>query len=245
MATDRQIVANRNNAKNSTGPRTEHGKRRSRRNAIRHGLTAETVIDVLEDPADYEALEAAINADYRPRTAFELELVARLVSLLWRLRRAVAIESGLMNIQAESLRKRNARNAPNSEHLDKNKLSVFYRLIPPLASEGQIGLDQQSGDSNGKSESVQAEHFAKPKIVRSDIARSFLRLANLDSAAFDRLGRYEMSLWRQTVQIILLLNSINRDANDRYADCNDKSLYLRNAPRKRRRILWPPFVPFA
>lgn len=82
MATDKQISANRQNAENSTGPRTEHGKRRSRRNAIRHGLTAETVIDFLEDPVDYKALEEAINGDYRPRTNFELELVARLVSLL-------------------------------------------------------------------------------------------------------------------------------------------------------------------
>jgi hypothetical protein len=245
MATDKQIAANRQNAKHSTGPRTEHGKRRSRRNAIRHGLTTETVIDVLEDPADYKALEAAINADYRPGTNFELELVARLVSLLWRLRRAVAIESGLLSIQAETLRKRNARNTPNSEKPDKNKLSIFYRLIPPLAPEGQIGFDQQTRESNRNIESVPEKHFAEPKAAGSDIARSFLRLANLDSGAFERLGRYEMSLWRQTVQTILLLNSIHNSAKDGYADCDDKRLYLRNAPKKRRRILWPPIVPFA
>ena len=56
MATDKQIAANRLNAKNSTGPRTDAGKRRSRRNAIRHGLTAETIIGVLEDPAAYKAV---------------------------------------------------------------------------------------------------------------------------------------------------------------------------------------------
>ena len=106
MATEKQIAANRLNAKNSTGPRTEHGKRRSRRNAIRHGLTAETTIGVLEDPAAYKALQRAIYSDYRPRTNFELELVARLVSLLWRLRRAVAIESGLLNIHAEIIGER-------------------------------------------------------------------------------------------------------------------------------------------
>jgi uncharacterized membrane protein len=64
----------------------------------RNVLHSATVIDVLEDPAAYKALERAINADYRPRTNFELELVGRLVSLLWRLRRAVAIESGLLSI---------------------------------------------------------------------------------------------------------------------------------------------------
>jgi hypothetical protein len=55
MASFSQIEANRRNALRSTGPKTEAGKRRSRRNAIRHGLTAETVIEVLEDPEDYKA----------------------------------------------------------------------------------------------------------------------------------------------------------------------------------------------
>lgn len=38
MVSDKQIAANRRNAKKSTGPTTESGKRRSRRNAVRHGL---------------------------------------------------------------------------------------------------------------------------------------------------------------------------------------------------------------
>jgi hypothetical protein len=41
----RQIEANRRNARLSTGPVTEDGKRTSRQNALRHGLMAETVID--------------------------------------------------------------------------------------------------------------------------------------------------------------------------------------------------------
>ena len=40
MATDRQIAANRRNARKSTGPRSATGKQRSRRNAYRHGLSA-------------------------------------------------------------------------------------------------------------------------------------------------------------------------------------------------------------
>jgi hypothetical protein len=38
MASERQIAANRNNAKKSTGPRSEAGRLRSRGNALRHGL---------------------------------------------------------------------------------------------------------------------------------------------------------------------------------------------------------------
>ena len=44
MTSSKQIQANRANAKKSTGPKTEAGKARSRRNAWKHGLTAETLI---------------------------------------------------------------------------------------------------------------------------------------------------------------------------------------------------------
>jgi hypothetical protein len=69
----RQIQANRRNALRSTGPITEGGKRRSRQNAVRHGLSAETVVEIVEDVDDYRGFEAAIIADYDARTAVERE----------------------------------------------------------------------------------------------------------------------------------------------------------------------------
>src|SRR5947199_7863641 len=103
MSSFRQIEANRRNARLSTGPVTEEGKMRSRQNALRHGLTAETVITALEDAEDYAAFEMAVTADYDAQTAVERELVLRLASLLWRLRRASTIETGLFEIQADQL----------------------------------------------------------------------------------------------------------------------------------------------
>src|SRR5205814_2620450 len=103
MTTYKQIEANRRNARRSTGPTTAEGKLRSRQNAVRHGLTAETVIGALEDAQDYRAFEAAVIADYDAQSAVERELVLRLASLLWRIRRATAIETGLFDIQARHL----------------------------------------------------------------------------------------------------------------------------------------------
>jgi hypothetical protein len=64
MSPLKQIEANRLNALKSTGPKTSQGKERSRCNALRHGLTAETVIVGFNDPDDYEAFEATVIADY-------------------------------------------------------------------------------------------------------------------------------------------------------------------------------------
>ena len=44
---DRKIASNRKNAQKSTGPRSEAGRERSRRNALRHGLA----IAVASNPA--------------------------------------------------------------------------------------------------------------------------------------------------------------------------------------------------
>ena len=103
MTSIKQIAANRRNSLKSTGPKTEAGKQASRCNAVRHGLTAETVIGALEDAEDYRGFEGAITADYDAQSAVERELVLRLTSLLWRLRRATTIETGLFEIQADHL----------------------------------------------------------------------------------------------------------------------------------------------
>jgi hypothetical protein len=71
MTSSRQVAANRRNASKSTGPKTEQGKQRSRSNALRHGLTAETVIDTLEDAQDYKAFEEAVAADFDAGSAVE------------------------------------------------------------------------------------------------------------------------------------------------------------------------------
>jgi hypothetical protein len=59
MTSSRQIEANRRNASKSTGPTTEQGTQRSCCNAVRHGLTAETVIGALEDAKDYRAFRGS------------------------------------------------------------------------------------------------------------------------------------------------------------------------------------------
>jgi hypothetical protein len=110
MTSFRQIEANQRNARKSTGPITQ--EQRSRCNAVRHGLTAETVIGALEDAEDYKAFEAAVIADYDAQSAVERELVLRLASLLWRLRRATTMETGLFEVQASHLKEfRQAREA--------------------------------------------------------------------------------------------------------------------------------------
>jgi hypothetical protein len=238
MATEKQIAANRQNAKYSTGPRTEYGKRRSRQNAIRHGLTAETVVDVCEDQTAYKALQKAIHADYCPRSNFELQLIGRLVSLLWRLRRATAIESGILAIQANAHRK---RKSARDKAIDREALEPFYQLIPTLAPRVNIEFGAQNNEKKKSVENTQ-ELRSNRDANRFNIAQSFICLSRLNGNVIERLGRYEARLWRQTLQTILLLNSISANSND-YSDSVPPSPSLRRSMKRYRRIYWPPFCP--
>ena len=78
-------------------------KRRSRRRAWRDGLADQTVVQGLEDVRSYRAFERTLVGSVDPRSVIELALVHRLASLLWRLRRACAIETGLFEMQGELL----------------------------------------------------------------------------------------------------------------------------------------------
>jgi hypothetical protein len=43
-----------------------------------------------------------------------------------------------------------------------------------------------------------------------ELAYCFLRLANLDNGALERLGRYEVALWRQIGQTLFALQALRR-----------------------------------
>jgi hypothetical protein len=193
MTSLKQIEANRRNALKSTGPKTEAGKEQSRRNAVRHGLTAETVVDVLEDPEDYKAFETAVASDFDVQTAVERELVLRLASLLWRLRRATAIDTGLLQIPGDIDESSDPENAIRANETSRTDVVQFRNFANELH-------DQEE------------ESASQPELaVCSVISKRFMRL---DPGAVERLGRYETALWRQVYQVIFVLDHLRRQNLD-------------------------------
>ena len=211
MTSFQQFEANRRNALRSTGPKTDDGKRRSRVNAVRHGLTAETVVGSLEDAEDYKAFEAAIISDYCAETAVARELVLRLASLLWRLRRATAIETDLIEIQAEALRERRLRGSPNRTQAPN---AAAFRAFESTLASGNIKHEvnwEQSDCCEKMTEQQQADRRPSDYDNRiRQLSYCFLRLANFDSGVFERLNRYEAALWRQTVQTLFALHPVRQ-----------------------------------
>ena len=91
--TEARLEANRRNAQLSTGPRTDHGKNRSKLNAFRHGLTAQIVVMPEEDLKRYQTFCQDFFTDWMPANTTETQLVQTLIDTQWRLNRARANEN--------------------------------------------------------------------------------------------------------------------------------------------------------
>lgn len=101
----KQIKANRQNAKKSTGPKTEEGKKVSSQNGTTHGLNAVNIIinspHLKENQKEYEILVAALMDELQPRSQLQTHQVYKIANCHWRYRRLINAETALINRQTD------------------------------------------------------------------------------------------------------------------------------------------------
>ena len=110
-----RAAVNKANAQKSTGPRTAAGKQRSSLNALRHGLTGQTVVLPTEDHSAYQRHSHAFLDEYRPKGATEIQLVQSLLDTSWQLNRASAVETNLFSLGITEMEDRVHANHPEAE----------------------------------------------------------------------------------------------------------------------------------
>lgn len=149
----KQLTANKQNAKKSTGPKTSEGKQIASRNATKFGLHAKDIIInstyLKENRDEYEFLLESLYRDLNPATETEEYLVIRIAQCLWRSRRAYIAETAVINNQINDL----------EEHTGYTRLSRMLEQIPELPPDPNIHDQMQ----DRRVEIVQA---------RSDIVRA-------------------------------------------------------------------------
>ena len=113
MPTKAQINANRNNARKSTGPRTEEGKSRASKNALKHGLLARDTVMPGEDPAEFDSQLSALEADIQPANSLEFELVRQIADAQWCMRRLTRLETGFLAAAVDDQRRHLEKRRPD------------------------------------------------------------------------------------------------------------------------------------
>jgi hypothetical protein len=76
----------------ATGPKTPKGKATSAKNATKHGLLSRDLLLRDERASHLRSLSERLAEELRPVGELELLLVERVVSCVWRLRRALRVE---------------------------------------------------------------------------------------------------------------------------------------------------------
>jgi hypothetical protein len=192
---------------NFPGVDPQSSRRRSRRRAWRDGLADQTVITPLEHVRSYRAFERALVGSIDPRSVIELALAHRLASLLWRLRRVNAIETGLFELQADFLlaHQHDLSGGPGQP----GSLRTFTQTNGHKTAPGSNGRHYPPGGDQ-KPLSTSMRPRGAPWLKSRAIAQCFLRLSNVDPTLLDRAGSYEARLWRQAAQTIWTLEEMRR-----------------------------------
>ena len=89
------------NGAKSKGPKTPEGKQRSRLNAIRHGLAAQTVCLSSETRPHFELMVEAYTERFQPADDVEEDLVEQMVVAKWRQRRCWAMETAALDLEVD------------------------------------------------------------------------------------------------------------------------------------------------
>lgn len=185
MISEKQLAANRGNARHSTGPRTEEGKKNSSLNACRHNLTGQVTAMTDEDRVAHDRFSAAMIACLAPEGALEIQLAQRIATDSWRLNRSSAIEDNLFAIGFSD-----RSNEITAEHPQVHAAFVAARVFTAESKqlERLTLYEQRINRSLQKSlallQSLQAARKAQRRDEIED-AKKLLQLSEMKGLSYD------------------------------------------------------------
>jgi hypothetical protein len=149
MATESQINANRENAKLSSGPKTEEGKAKSSRNNTKFGLFATNNCVQPEEKEDYENFSTALWTTLAPADPVEEVTAAEFVRNAWRLRRCAMAEGTLGEIVARFQASQNK--ARGTDHPTADPM-IYPAYLPTQNAIDRARTSAQSGMRRAKAD---------------------------------------------------------------------------------------------
>jgi hypothetical protein len=96
MSSIRRIRASRANGARSRGPVSPEGKERSARNALRHGILAQSIVLAEENSDAFRAALAAYVERFHPADDVDLGFIEEMATAFWRQRRCWGIETRIL-----------------------------------------------------------------------------------------------------------------------------------------------------
>ena len=224
MTSAKQFAANKKNAQKSTGPNSAKGKAVSKLNALKHGLLSLEILLPGESEEALTELQQQLETELKPIGPIERQLVYRIASLLWRLRRASRAETGIFAFEMLSIKLDKAKAQLEGLQDIRDELDDNFKIMtehefnqPEVEKRTEIqkkrsGLNPQNTSDAGDSFTLKLyeKHFAATDAVIENLTKldselendSLVALGNAvvrDSTGADalsKIARYEAHLDR-------------------------------------------------
>jgi hypothetical protein len=127
MSSLRKVLASQANGARSRGPSTPQGKRRSSQNALYHGLFARCVVLDNESRDTFDTLMRQHLDRLKPVDGIEFGMVEEMVSAHWRMRRAWAIETRIL--QNEIAVQPASQPTPDPADAEINRMASAFKSL--------------------------------------------------------------------------------------------------------------------
>ena len=137
-------------------------------------------------------------AGFDAETAVERELILRVASLLWRLRRATSIETGLFQVGSTD----GAWQRPTQGSV----VRICAIAEQPIVKSAGGHRREEAQDILGDSGPNGSTHAINRQLL---LTERFMALADANGA-FERINRYQLTLWRQLRQVLLAIKGLSR-----------------------------------
>ena len=206
MATQAQIAANCENAKQSTGPRTTEGKARASRNARKHGLLARDVVIFGEKSDAYEELRDAVFDEVESVGVREEALAETIAVCIFKNGRWVRVEASTFRYEAFD---------QQAAYAQGHARTFEKSISAAIAGQSLIVSDKAQRDAA----IAQAEKAATARDCET-LARAFEN-ASMRNNTWTKLSRYAVENERPLYRALRELERLQAIRKKREADIID------------------------
>ena len=189
--------ANQQNAKLSTGPKSQQGKIVIKTNALKHGLRAKQIIIFDESEEEFDALCKSLHESLKPKGSLQIELVNRISACLWRLRRIPNFEAGLLEYQL----------------LQEQLADVETEMLN--FKESSLGISPFEINTAGAPAKLKSRHAAilkKSGTGQAAYGKAYCRDIKSDDA-LGKLSRYESQISRELFRALDQLRRMQAESS--------------------------------
>jgi hypothetical protein len=176
LVSEKQQKANRQNAQQSTGPKTPEGKQAVRFNALTWSLRARSLMINSDDPEEYQQLWNDFEAEWQPETHTERYYLEQMSTSHWLLTRNADSESRIhdANLEFEKKLALLDRVSVQRTRLERS-FTTAMRELKQLQKERQTQLQQEQpiqATQTAEAAPAPSHKSAGPQVPRPDYVMS-------------------------------------------------------------------------